>query len=371
MLTPAGQRPWSATKALKQHQGSVPSGSLIVSDVFRESDPDDQASHGGAVVAAARSLQFSGPVFFQQAVAEPVPEMKQGMAATQLLATPQSSVESLDRALEMFAVGPPIHMLVSGTEEVKAAHQSEASGSVLNLSSGVCQAQVANMLYRLTESDNGEAVTKNYARLFALDLDCLHHPDPAQSAAAKHSLAQALVEKVSAAWKNDSRLDDLRTDFQTAVQAFESRGNSVVIAAGNEGLIKPILEQAGGQPLSVPSDFEQNVLEVPEVTSVGATIILDGVEAPARYSSSGQGVDLYASGDKVMGQEFDSSQGLTGVGTSIAAPRVAAVMAALHRDHPELDSQQIEELLARELATGPMALLDASRAQALLLRSQY
>lgn len=348
---------WAAPRPLKSHTGAVPPGSLIVSDVFQGSDLD---SHGGAVVSAARSVGYSGSIFTQQAAGQSVPELEEAYAATELIATPGMSSQALLKAINKFAVGPPIHMLKTGAEEVQRANQSGASHSVLNLSSGTCKAQVTNMLYGLAK---GPEVATNYAGLFDLDLQKLSDPDPSVSALERHKLQQSLVDAVDKAWGADPRLASLGAEFANSVKEFESRKNSVVIAAGNEGLIQPRLEQSTGGTLRVPADFEQNVLECQEVTSVGATIILDGVEAPARYSSHGPGVDVYASGDKVMGREFDPATGLADAGTSIAAPRIAGVMAELHLQNSELGSEGVEQLLGE--FTGPLSMLDVSGAQRL------
>ncbi len=328
-------------RPLRDFRNGVPEGSLIVSDIFDPSNPESTAQHGGSVVAAARSMGFSGPIFFQQATQQRVPELEQSEQAAQLLMTPGLDPAAVKGALATFSVGVPIHMLVSGAEEVQRAAESGARNSVLNLSSGTCKAQVVNVLYRLASDP---AVASNFATTFGLDEQAL-----ASSKQERHRLQQALVNTVDQAWREDSRLPQLSSKFRRAVAEFESKQNSVVIAAGNEGLIRPGMELETGLALNVPEDFEQNVLECTQVTNVGATIVLDGVEQPARYTSQDPGIDLYANGDKQLLVEFDDV-------------RVAAVMADLHGQNPAMESDQVQELLLADFLKADSQILDISAA---------
>lgn len=74
-----------------------------------------------------------------------------------------------------------------------------------------------------------------------------------------------------------------------------------------------------------------------DVTVVGAT---NGGSSVAGYSRRGDEIDLYASGNV----------GLLTQGTSFASPRVSAAMRAAHCQNPDLDSDQVEELVLEQLA---------------------
>ena len=355
-------------RPLDQVQGTVPAGSLIISDVFTHS----QDSHGVSVAKAAHDLGFEGDVFYQQASPQPLPVLEKGNLALQQLKVSVLDPEVVEEALDRFAVGPALHMLMTGTEEVERASQSGAKHSVLNLSSGVCKAQVTAMLYRQAASDwSGEQskdtfTSQNMANLFGLNHSALFHSSPLVSGLERQKLQQHLVTIVDRAWNNEARITEQKDNFRKAVETFESGNNSVVVAAGNEGLVKPQLEMESGGLLRVPEDFEANVLGAPAVTSVGATIVIDGVEAPARYSSSWSGVDIYANGDRVLGREFEDGQGLRGAGTSIAAPRISAIMAKLHGDHPEMTSDEVERRVSRDFTQGEIPMLFSSGAQEFL-----
>lgn len=358
-------RPKYTLLPLDQSKGEVAPGSLLVSDVFTSGGAE---SHGVSVAKAAWSMGFVGPVYYQQAVSVPLPPLEAHARAAELLATPGLDTKAVGKALESYIAGPPLHMLMSGVDEVNRAASSGARQSVLNLSSGMCKAQMVGLLYEeasrawasreTAQARQGETVARNLCSVLDVDPEALL----AGADGARASFQQALVDRVDSVWNSDTRIDDWRARFQRAVKDFEAPHNSVVIAAGNEGLVKPRLEMESGGELAVPSDFEENVLAGPEVTSVGATIILDGAEAPARYSSSWPGVKFYASGDAVLGQEFDDAKGLGEAGSSLAAPRVAALMARLHAAWPGLESEQVEALAAQEFASGPASMVDTRRA---------
>jgi hypothetical protein len=270
-------------------------------------------------------------------------------------------------------------MLWTAAEEVERVAGSGATHSVLNLSSGTCKAQVCKMLYDLAApawngrspeaQQNGLAVVENLARFFPLDLQQLLDPNPTVSGPERRALQNGLIAVVEQAWNSEPRIEQARQRFSEAVTALESGRNSVVVAAGNEGLIKPLMELDGLGPLQVPADFERNVLDIEAVTMVGATVILDGIEGPARYTSGDQEIDIYVSGDKTLGQEFDDRTGLRNAGTSMAAPRIGAVMATLHGQHPGLDSHGVESLLEQRFSRDPLRILDYGAASE-LLRSQ-
>lgn len=367
-------RPRRVLLPLEESRGQVPPGSLIISDVFSAGETE---SHGVSVAKAAWSLGFSGSIFYQQAVGEALPPLQQHGVAAGLLATPGLEKPLIARALKDYVVGPPLHMLMSAVDEVERASKSEAGNCVLNLSSGICKAQVAHSLYSSAssawksadaqEAGEGAAALDNLARLFSLDYDKLMSSNSDIARTERHRLQQSIVDGVSKIWDSEPQIPRQRERFAESVRTFESRNSSVVIAAGNEGLLRPTMELETRLQLEVPSDFEQNVLENETVTSVGASIILDGTESSARYSSSYPGIDFYTSGDAAPGLEFEESQGLSRSGTSLAAPRIGALMAKLHQDRPSASSDEVQRLLQAQLTDGGSALIDTATAQQFLL----
>ena len=354
------EKPRLKLKPLEQSSGAVPAGSLIISDVFSSSE-----SHGVDVAKAAWNLGFQGPIFYQQAVSEPLAPLLEHQQAIKRLEKPSLERDAVGSALHRFVAGPPLHMLLSATDEVDRATQSGARNSVLNLSSGMSKAQVTSLLHQhALKGEEPLNFTANLANFFQLDFEQL-----AQGNRQEHArLQQSLIDFVDARWNQESRIEEQRGAFQQAVRRFERSHNSVVIAAGNEGLVEPTLEMQSRADLQVPVDFEQNVLESPDVTHVGATIILDGKEAPARYSSSWPGVEFYVSGDEVPGMEFDDSKGLGKSGSSLASPRVGSLMAEIHRRHPEYSSLEVEKTLSQQFASNADMMIDADKARDFLLQ---
>lgn len=360
--------------SLENNHSRVPSGSLIISDVFSAGEPE---SHGVSVAKAAWSLGFSGPIFYQQAISEPLPPLQQHNLAANLLSTPGLDTSLLNKALKDYVVGPPLHMLLSAIDEVERASESQAANCVLNLSSGMCKAQLAHSLYSSASrawnssdpqvAQEGEATLDNLSRLFSLNYSALISADPEIAAKERHHLQQTLIDKVGEIWDAEPRIPSERERFIASVQAFETKNSSVVIAAGNEGLLRPAMELETGLQLNTPEDFEQNVLENDSVTSVGASIILDANEAAARYSSNYAGIDFYISGDTNPGLEFDHTQGLSRSGTSLAAPRVSALMSTLHHAFPSATSEQIQQLVQTQLTDPSERLISTRVAREFLL----
>ena len=354
------ERPRLKLQPLEQSNGAVPAGSLIISDVFSSTE-----SHGVDVAKAAWNLGFQGPIFYQQAVSEPLAPLLEHQQSIKRLEKPNLERDAAASALHRFVAGPPLHMLLSATDEVDRATESGARNSVLNLSSGTSKAQVTSLLHQhALKGDEPVNFTANLANLFQLNFEEL-----AQGNLQEHArLQQSLIDFVDASWNQESRIEEQRGAFQQAVRRFERSHNSVVIAAGNEGLVEPTLEMQSRADLKVPVDFEQNVLESPDASHVGATIILDGKEAPARYSSSWPGVAFYVSGDEVPGVEFDDSKGLGKSGSSLAAPRVGSLMAEIHRRHPEYSSLEVETTIARQFASNADLMIDVDKARDFLLQ---
>lgn len=124
----------------------------------------------------------------------------------------------------------------------------------------------------------------------------------------------------------DPALLQSRQQFATEVSRFESAHNSVVIAAGNDG---ELAQKLHGR---LPAGWDRSDLVTPETTVVGAQ--------GSGYTSCPESVTHWAPGKIRMGQELL-------VGTSFAAPQIAAALAQLHQQHENASSRELEELLKR------------------------
>jgi hypothetical protein len=339
---------------------SPPPGSLIIADFFTPSQPGDQYSHGEVVNMAAKQNGFRGPVFTQNQPTSQGATMAQ-TRAEHVLTNPNASREDILRAVSERTAARAVSNVESQTQVVRNATASGAKNSALNISMGTSKAGVTADLYgqaslawsseaNAESKEYGTVIAGNFSKAYELDMAKLQSQDPEVSGPERLKLQQHLVNHVDHTFSNNSRMKEAKQQWSTEVRRFESNNNSVVVSAGNEGDASEFMaKDAGGRRMRVPPDYETNVLEIPEVTSVGATRWSNGPDGPtetrAQYSNRSQGVDIYASGSV----DYDGDQKADDFGTSFSSPRVAATMAALHGQNPNMSSSQIENLMRNQL----------------------
>ncbi|MBS2034713.1 S8 family serine peptidase [bacterium] len=273
-------------------------GALVLCDSF-----EGPAAHGNFVAQVARQQGFSGKL-----VAVPFEDPQDGSAAEigRLVQawgeaeTPEGVRSNLAESMALTRLSA----LRAATQRLLAVSEAGARNVAMNFSLGssaaVCLAAVLDMVKNPETADQAGL---QLGRAFGREVQT------------------GLVELASRV-SQDPRLMQAREDWAQAVREFESRGNSVVVAAGNDGAMR---DWAPG--------LSRSDLWTPEVTVVGA---LEG-GAPAAYNSEGARV-LVAGGYRVAGQEVH--------GTSFAAPAVAARLAQLHGQFPEASSAQVETRLS-------------------------
>ncbi len=333
-------------------------GSLFVSDGFR-SDQSQPLDHGDKVVLTAQRDGFRGPVLRQQTFVSPhahtadISEQK----FFQRNADPTVTRE----AIQGVGRGYALLTLDSKTRAVDSATASGAENSALNLSQGWTNAKAAWRIYNTAAGawdpkatpeirEGSQIVAQNLAALYDLDTNKLSSENPKIAGPERAKLQQNLMTELENATRGDCQVVSAQTAFRTAVQRFESNRNSVVIAAGNDNeVLSDFKKDAHGYtPSNIPKDFNTNFLATPEATMVGATQWFKGqngsgpTERIASYSNRTGGIDLYASGSVDLLKDGNPAETQ---GTSYAAPRVAAMMASLHRANPNMSSAQIEHLM--------------------------
>ena len=337
-----------------------PAGSLIIADNFIPSREDDRYGHGEIVNLAALQNGFKGDVFTRT---QPF-TLNTFHAQTQaesVLSNPQAKADEVLRAVSQKASAMAAGNLEAQTKVANEAAASGAKNTALNISMGTSKSSVTADLYghaamawnpKSNEhaQEAGMVVAGNLAKAYSLDLSKLQSTDPKVAGPERLKLQQHLVRHVDQSFEKSPLVQGAKKRWKEAVNKFESGNNSVVISAGNSGKEgDTLVKDAHGSRVRVPRDFEKNVLEIPEVTSVGATRWFktkDGLkEFKAKYSSRGTEVDLYASGSV----DTDNDGKADTFGTSFAAPRVAATMAWLHKNHPKLSSSKIEQLLRKQM----------------------
>ena len=241
------------------------------------------------------------------------------------------------------------HILDGYSRDVMEGLQFGEQNSVRNFSSGITKAEMVQEMFTKAKTawnsddpvakQQGYTALSNYARAYDLNLDHLISDDVKLRSPQNVKLLQGLTNTVSETIDRSPMVARSRQRFQGSVDAYESRNNSVVVAAGNSGDFTDFLanEFAKAGTNGLPADFEASILSNNSVTTVGA---LDG-ENVASYSSRSGHVDVYADGTAADG---------TSVGTSFAAPKVSAVMASLHAANPHASSDEIQRMLQTELA---------------------
>lgn len=304
-------------------------------------------SHGHKVIAAARESGFAGPV----RALEINDDLDQLPFADELLRQQQlwqsDRPEDLKESLRIYVLVQRKMALHDSSKKLEQLCQAGVRQSVVNLSLGTSQAEsVQGLLSQVLE---GDAQTKvKFVQAFGLDVARLSNPDTAVAGAERVRFHQQMFALVAGVEQDAGFLRE-KQRYDDNVARFESAHNSVVVAATNSGQLAELLQQhALGMPSSVPVGAYRNDLSNERTTTVGAA----HQEQVAAYSADDPGVAIYAQGQlELQGEHYS--------GTSLAAPRVAAAMAQLHKQRPELTSEAVEQALKQRLT----ALLGKSQGQ--------
>lgn len=278
----------SLRQALKDQPGA-----LVLCDSF-----EGPSAHGAIVAQVARQQGFQGKL-----VALPF-EDPNDPVQTEIQRSVQAWGEAQDPSeicacLAESMVLTRLSALGAATQRLLAVTETGARQVVVNFSLGSSAAMCVAAVLAMSED---ATAARQLEKAFGADF------------------RSGLVELAGQA-SSDPRLQEAREDFATVVRAFEAKGNSVVVAAGNDGRMG---DWGAG--------FSRSDLSTPETTVVGA---LEGAK-PAPYNS--EGFTLLAQGGFRIGTEEVH-------GTSFAAPVVAAAMATAHARFPQADSRQIEARL--------------------------
>lgn len=354
-----GEARGSGGTEIRGTEGKLPArpGTLYVNDTFTPSS-HSEGPHGNYVVGAARQQGFRGNIVgTNRSAAGPGPVDRQVMSHENDLMTPGRSTRQTMGDIRAWAGTSSASLLEQESNHLDRLTRSGVTNSAVNFSQGSSKASNVQQLYlklmpalRLNrdESDprfaGANAMVENIASAAGLDMGKLRSRNPEVRNAERGKMTQFLINQVSAGMDSNPTLASSRRRYNTSVQNFEARHNSVVISASNEGKALAELKEAhGGYRLGAPSDFSRNVLQNNQVTSVGAT---SGRATRADYTSNSNGIDVYANGRT----GFHSADGSEIDGTSFASPRVAAMMAELHRRNPNMSSAQVENLVQQQLS---------------------
>lgn len=329
-------------------------GASIFIDSFESSE-----SHGHFVEGAAASLGPTGTTIRQnqrQLIdgrvtmphARATAQLQQAFSTQPL--SPDQAAEQLQRFVRDSAAG---NLDLASN----LLGQLEADGyrnSVVNLSQGID----ALVLLQLAKAALGPTsrLTSQAQQIYRANLEAALNLAPGSD---EKTSDQAALDLVKVTLAQDPTVRGSVEGWRESVRSFESDHNSVVVAAGNSGAAIKGLARAG---FAIDGSEDENLLSVPEVTTVGATTLdAQGRLVFSASSSFGPEVDVLAGGDY---------QGR--FGTSYAAPRVANALRAVHLAHPEFSSEEAELFLTSQLAETaaiagrPVAVLDERLAAAIL-----
>lgn len=249
--------------------------------------------------------------------------------------------EALLQALKQRILTHRKSALESRTEVLRKMAEASVCQSVVNLSSGCGLAgTIAAFLGRTSYDPEDPEERKSALRertllglALGLDVERLCCENPNVSRPEKARMFQKLVD-LSVEGDSNPELIQAKRAYDQACAGLVANHNSIVVAAGNEQDLPAILSDYTGAELRLPPDFLLNDLTNSHTVAVGATQDSAPGSPMAEYSCRYPGVRFFASG-----------QGPHGEGTSLAAPRIAAVLANIHRDHPDWDSSQCQDYL--------------------------
>lgn len=303
---------------------STEAGTLYIADNFEASASGAPLCHGQLSHSAALSTGYRGPIELRD-----FPRARYVMFDPS--APPQSAGEAYLEQLRRDTGQSYQQVLRPATDQLQQLSEAGAHNSVLNISKGSNPFDVAAIAYFQIRGDASQRSAA--AEAFGLDEKLLSDADINKSGPERARLQQALLATVQQTVDTSPAIQQARQDYTEAVQRFTSQHNSVVVAGGNSGTPLEMLEKDTEQPTRAPAEAFRSALDTTGVVVVGATSG-EGSTRPADYSRVHSNNQIYASGE-VVGDS----------GSSFAAPRVGAALAALHAQHPEEDSQQVLALL--------------------------
>lgn len=165
--------------------------------------------------------------------------------------------------------------------------------------------------------------------------------------ASDEELARAVVDQVNQTFQNSDQIKDSKQRYDEVSQQAADAGISHVLASGNYGEMAPYFEELG---VETGDDFYKSMLLNDNKTVVAATNSQNtgtyADDTGAELNSPNAGAELAAPGENRTMTTQDGATA-TSSGTSYAAPEVAAVMAQIKAENPELTPQQIEDLLVQ------------------------
>jgi hypothetical protein len=332
-------------------------GTLVIADTFQPSArllATGEGEHGDSVEKAAHEQVLDSQVVENQSPETPLDDRLE--RNWQTMSEPDAQPAAFRRAIQdQFAIEPTSVLKSATIENQKLLGQGINHGAV-NYSRDVSKAQLVGSTYgRMRRAwthqgedeqlQEGRDLLHNYSRAFGFDENKLLSHDSSVSGPARAGLQATLIEQVNRGTDGNQNQAAASTAYNQSTAALAQHQVSTVVAAGNFGeLAQQMKQDADGRAPALPADFYHNPLSNADTVTVGATGEFQHPNTShlASYTSPGPDVSIYADGDvKWSGSEWEN----TLCGTSFAAPRVAAELADLHREHPDWTNAQTNQNL--------------------------
>ena len=341
----------------------------MIADTFRDGE-SGQLTHGVMVAESALSEGYHGHLCLRPFLPD---DRAVACKAEQAMLSTSAPCHRFLQAVRQAAVEGQSELLEAATTQLRQLKRAGSHHGAVSFSVGDSKARIFEQDYAQLSlawdwrahpqlREQSQRLLGRYAAALGLDMQKLQASDPGVLGPERARLQQGLLAQIDAAVDHSARLKTARADYARCVDELEGQRVSVVVAADNQGeLLQKMTADANGRPPQVSADFFENPLSNARTVTVGAVGSLrdgrgdlPGVRAPvAYYSSPSRQVSVYANG--VTGDED---------GTSFATPRVAAVLAELHRTRPQASNRQVTAEMLDRLCQDRA--LDASRAASFL-----
>lgn len=299
-VTSAPDRTALRQAAAQQLRSELQPGSLVVLDVFKSATGAEP--HGQRVTQAALDTGFSGPLL-QKDFNQLRTAATQQLGSLAVNSSRQWKVGSTLECLTDWAAARRAFTVRGRNDDLQLLAQGGLKNSVVNLSLGSSVTDLVGNL--LQESRPRNASPEEQARARGVQAQLLQ----ATGQSTWPQVFSVIGQAVAASSQHPIYLAE-KASYDQTVSALVEQGNQLVVASGNEGELSRTLGP-------IPSEWSRNDLASSETVVAGA---LDGGSV-APYSNRFPGVTFYADGELISG-------GRSHRGTSYAAPRVAARLAA-------------------------------------------
>lgn len=285
-----------------------------------------EETHGKLVNQAARETGFQGNIVgICNDGDRDAAELKERFGYLRHWASsndPEVLSEALDQRLLALRAGT----LIDTSGDLMSLYQAGVEKSVVNMSRSSSQVKSVDMLIDMMlpqDPDKPEDVQharqerNKVALALGIPREKVESDNPQVRSEVREEILKRLVDRVATVDHHPEYLKAKET-YDTVIELFVSRQNSVVVAAGNQQEVPDLLQNLSDHktPLKFSDSFFVSDLSNARTLVVGA---MDKDEIAA-YSCRYPSVQIFANG--AVGEEQ---------GTSFATPRVAGMLAMLRQ----------------------------------------